>query len=140
MTECIDACHFTDDTTFWACDRDLKHLIERLENDAKLAIECFENNYMKLNEDKFHLLVAGHRYETLWANIGETRVWKNKNEKLLGLTIDRNLNFDNHVFALCKKAGRKLSVLSRNFKLHELWKKKELFQKDLWNHSLGIAH
>ena len=37
---------------------------------------------------------------------------KSKNEKLLGLTIDRNLNFDDHVFTLCKKAGRK-SALSR---------------------------
>ena len=51
---------------------------------------------MKLNEVKCHLLVAGHRYETLWANIGETRIWESKNEKLLGLTIDRNLNFDDH--------------------------------------------
>ena len=68
---------------------------------------------MKLNEDKCHLLVAGHRHETLWANIGETRIWESKNEQLLGLTIDRNLNFDDHVFSLCKKAGRKLSTLSR---------------------------
>ena len=29
---------------------------------------------MKLNEDKSHSLVAGHRYETLWANTGETRI------------------------------------------------------------------
>ena len=27
--------------------------------------------------------------------------------------MDRNLNFDDHVFTLCKKAGRKLSALSR---------------------------
>ena len=48
--------------------------MERLEHDTKLAIEWFENNYMKLNEGKCHLLVAGHRYETLWSNIGETRI------------------------------------------------------------------
>ena len=112
LTECTDVCDFADDTTFFACDSDLSHLKEKLEHDTKLAIEWFENNYMKLNEDKCHLLVAGHRYETLWANIGETRIWESKNEKLLGLTIDRNLNFDDHVFTLCKKAGRK-SALSR---------------------------
>ena len=55
--------------------------MERLEHDTKLAIEWFENNYMKLNEGKCHLLVAGHRCETLWANIGETRIWESKNEK-----------------------------------------------------------
>ena len=81
--------------------------MERLEYDTKLAIEWFENNYMKLNEDKCHLLVAGHRYETLWANIGEARIWESKNEKLLGLI------FDDHVFTLWKKAGRKLSAKER---------------------------
>ena len=87
--------------------------MERLEHDTKLATEWFENNYIKLNEDKCHLLAAGHRYETLWTNIGETRIWQSKNEKLLGLTIDRNLNFAEHVFTWCNKAVRKLSALSR---------------------------
>ena len=83
LTEFTDVCNFAYDTNLFACDGDLKHLMERLEYDAKLAIEWFENNYMKLNEGKYNLLVAGHRYETLWANIGETRNWESKNEKLL---------------------------------------------------------
>ena len=113
LTECTGVCNFVDDTTFFACDCDLKHLMERLKHDTKLAIEWFENDYMKLNEDKSDLVVAGHRYETLWANFGEIRICESKNEKLLGLNIDRNINFDDHVFTLCKKACRKLSVLSR---------------------------
>ena len=113
LTEMTDVCNFADDTTFFACDSNLKDLMQRLEHDTKLAIEWFESNYMKLNEDKCHLLVAGHRYETLWADIGNTRIWESKSEKLLGVVIDRNLNFDDYVFTLCKKAGRKLSALSR---------------------------
>ena len=35
------------------------------------------------------------------------------NINLLGVVIDRNLNFDEYVFGLCKKAGKKLSVLAR---------------------------
>ena len=83
---------------------------------------------MKLNEGKCHLLVAGHRSETLWASIGETRIWESKNEKLLGLTIDRNLNFDDQVFVLCKKAGRKLSALSRISNYMSFEKKKNSFK------------
>ena len=78
-----DVCNFADDTTFFACDSDLKHLMERLEHDTKLAIEWFENNYMKLNEDKCHLFVAGHRYESLWAKIGKTRFGKVKMKSYL---------------------------------------------------------
>ena len=39
LTEMTDVCNFADDTTFFACDSDLKHLMERLEHDTKLAIE-----------------------------------------------------------------------------------------------------
>ena len=65
LTKWTDVCNFADDATFFARDSDLKHLMERLEHDTKLAIEWFENNHMKLNEDKCHLLVVGYRYETL---------------------------------------------------------------------------
>ena len=87
LTESTGVCNFADDTTFFAYGSDLKYLMGGLKRDTKLAIEWFENNYVKLNEGKCHLLVARHRYETLWANIGETRIWKSKNEKLLGLTM-----------------------------------------------------
>ena len=39
--------NFADDTTFFACDYNLKNLMERLEHDTKLAIEWFESNYIK---------------------------------------------------------------------------------------------
>ena len=63
LTEFANVCNFADNTTFFACDSDLKHFMERLEQDTKLAVEWFENDYMKLNEDKCHLLVGGHRNE-----------------------------------------------------------------------------
>ena len=53
-------------------------------------------------------------------------IWESKNEKLLGLTIDRNLHFDDHVFTLCKKDGRKLSALSR-ISNYTSFEKKEFF-------------
>ena len=108
-----DVWNFADDTILYACDSCLIHLMKRPQHDTKLAIQWFENSYMKLNEDKCHLLGAGHGYETLGANIRETRFWESKNETFFGLAIDRNLNFDDHVFTLNKKAGRKLSALSR---------------------------
>ena len=86
-------------------------MINRLEHDTALAVEWFENTFMKLNQDKYHLLVCGHKHA--WDKISETKIWESKKQKLLGVVIDRNLNFDEYVFDLCKKAGRKLSVLAR---------------------------
>ena len=113
LIDYTEVCNFADDTTIFACDKDLGSLINRLEHDSFLAIEWFQNNYMKLNEDKCHLLVGGYKHESIWAKIGDARIWESNKQKLLGVHIDRTLCFDEHVSNLCKKAGRKLSVLAR---------------------------
>ena len=66
---------------------------------------------MKLNQDKFHLLVSGHK--TVWAKIDETKIWESNKQKLISVVIDRNLNINEYVFDLSKKAVRKLPVLAR---------------------------
>ena len=68
---------------------------------------------MKLNKDKCHLLVLEQRYENVWVKIGDEKNWESAKQKLLGMEIGRNLNFDDHLISLCKKAGRKLAVLAR---------------------------
>ena len=69
IAESTKICNFADDTTFYACDKDVHSLINRLEHDSYLASEWFENNSMKLNQDKCHLLVSGFKYENVWAKI-----------------------------------------------------------------------
>ena len=113
MTELIDVCNFANDTTFHACDSSLEDLVNRLEHDANLVIEWFDCNYMKLNQDKCHLIISGHKSEEIWAKIGQTKIWESKNQKLLGVIIDRQLNFDEYLISLWQKAGKKLSALAR---------------------------
>ena len=113
LTEETDVCNYADDTTFHACDTDLNDLILRLEHDSKLAIEWFENNYMKLNESKCHLLISGHKHESMFAMIGPSQIWETYEQKLLGVIMDHNLKFENYILSQCKKAGQKLSALSR---------------------------
>ena len=109
MTELTDVCNFADDTTFHGCDSSLEDLVNRLENDANLVIEWFDCNHMKLNQDKCYLIISGHKSEEIWTKIGQTKIWESKNQKLLGVINDRQLNFDEYLTSLCKKAGRKLS-------------------------------
>ena len=66
-----------------------------------------------MNEGKCHLLVGEYKHESIWAKIGDERIWESNKQNLLGVHIDRILSFDEHVSNLCKKAGRKLSVLAR---------------------------
>ena len=57
--------------------------------------------------------MSGFKYENIWAKIGKAKIWESKKQKLLGVEIDRTLSFDEHIASLCKKPGKKLSVLVR---------------------------
>ena len=69
LVDYTEVCNFADGNTFFACDKDLGSLINRLKHDSFLAIEWFQNNYMKLNEGKSHLFVGEYKYESIWAKI-----------------------------------------------------------------------
>ena len=57
LAEKISNCNFVDDVTFHACDSSLDSLVKWVEYDSNLGIECFDSNYMKLNQDKCHLKI-----------------------------------------------------------------------------------
>ena len=80
-------CNFADDMNFYVCNKDLSSLINRLERDNLLVIEWFENNHMKLNQEKCYILVSGHKYENIWAKVGQMKIWECRKQKLLGAGI-----------------------------------------------------
>ena len=82
---------------------------------------------MKLNAEKCEFLITGHRFEHLWLNVGETQVWEKNQVKLLGITIDNELKFDDHITKICRKANSKLSALSRLSRYLSMEQKKLLY-------------
>ena len=78
------------------------------------------NATMKLKQDKCHSLRSGHKYERVWSNIGSCKIWESNDQKLPVLNIDRNLKFSHYILKLGKKAGRKLSALTRICKFMSL--------------------
>ena len=67
---------------------------------------------MKANSDKYHLLINNTK-ENFQIKIGNETVSNGKCEKLLVVKVDHELNFNEHVLSLCKKASQKLNCLSR---------------------------
>ena len=120
------ACNFADDTTLNAFSKSLEELLHNLEYDTLSSIIWFENNFMKLNEDKCHFLISGIMNEHLFAKVGDELIWESAEEKLLGVTIDKNLNFNSHLLKLCKKAGQKVSALARISKILPFHKRRLL--------------
>ena len=90
--------------TPYACDIKLPNLLYNLKYDTKSAIISYEANYMKLNQGKCHFILAGNTPEMLWVKVGKNLIWESSHEKLLGLTIDKYLNFEKHLSIPCKKS------------------------------------
>ena len=126
--EQTESCGWADDISIHACDESLESLILKLEHDSLLTIEWFDSNCMKLNPDKCHLLLSGYKLQWKWAMVGNERIWESQREKLLGVIIDNNLDFNDHLSSICLKAGRKVTALGRICKYINLDKRRILFK------------
>ena len=121
-------CNFADDNSLNAFDMKLEDLIHSLEYDSLSVMIWCENNFLKLNPDKCHFLVAANTNEHLWLKVGDAMVWETSKQKLLGLTIDKKLNFIEHVQNICKKASQKVYALSRVARWLPFYKKRILLK------------
>ena len=66
---------------------------------------------MIVNTGKDHLLVSGNVRAT--AKIDNNYIESEREQVLLGLTIDSNLTFENYINNICKRASQKLNALAR---------------------------
>ena len=108
-------CNLADDTTPYATDKDISTLMQHLESDISSVMDWFQANFMMLNAAKCHFLLSGPKnvVEHTYVKVGEQVIWESLKEKLLGLTVDKKLKFQDHVHNMIKKASGKLSALTR---------------------------
>ena len=104
-------CNYADDNSPYNTSKDSESVISHLENEAKLLLQWLQNNAFKANPDKSHLLL--NSIDDISAFIGGHEIKNSNVVKLLGISIDNELKFNEHVSKLCKKAGQKLHALSR---------------------------
>ena len=75
MLNTINTSNFADDTTAYVCDINLESVLEKLEENSELARTWFEKNYIKLNTDKYHLIVSGTKHdEHVWVKLGKDKI------------------------------------------------------------------
>ena len=102
----VDISNYADDTTLFTSDRDISRLISRLESDSALSSKWFHDNYMKLNEDKCHLITLSTNHaDAISVKIGSSTIHESDQKELLGVIIDNKLTFEDHISNLCKKVS-----------------------------------
>ena len=99
------------DTTPYVCLEDIDLIIEKLEVKANDIFQWFNENAMKANADKCHLLITTNEERNI--SIEGEKIQNSKSKKLLGVTIDNKLSFTEHVNKIFDKASQKLNALAR---------------------------
>ena len=69
---------------------------------------------MVLNPGKCHFMLFGVKENEQFDLIcNDITLKHSSHEKILGVTIDNKLSFDEHIINICKTANKKLNALSR---------------------------
>ena len=107
--------NYADDNSLSAWRKTLDAVIADLTSDCKIAIQWYSDNGMKANPDKFQFMtLSANRTDDICIDVDETvRIKSERVVKVLGILIDENLKFSEHVSSSCKKAARQLNALAR---------------------------
>ena len=115
--------NYADENGLFSCNRDINIAFHEVEYNAVILNTWLKNNLMVTNTGKYNLITFGNKnYQQINFNnyvIQETQNDDLTNKKLLGIIVDKELNFDDHIFlfdhinALCKNASKKLYAIRR---------------------------
>ena len=104
--------NYADDTTPYSIKSNYEELVAALQLESKTLIEWFKSNFFMLNADKCKLLISD-KDSDVSINIEGVTIVCEKLVKLLGIKIDNQLTFIEHVSSICKKVSLKLHALAR---------------------------
>ena len=115
--EDFDIANYADDTTPYCAGKSAEFVVNNLEQSSAILFEWLNNNYMKVNTGKSHLLLSGNSRAT--ATIDNRYIESEDEQALLGITVESNLTFENHINRILKKASQKLNALSSLYEYTE---------------------
>ena len=86
---------------------------KNLSLDFKIINNWFYENFMVLNLEKSDFMCIGQKTDDAETLKFNNLAINSKEVEILGITLDRNMNFHTHIKNICRKAGQELSALLR---------------------------
>ena len=109
--------NYADDNTTYTIEKDIMELLKTLQSETISVLNWFRVNEMKPNQRKCHLLVTDKNHRQYSSNsyifLNDAFLENEKSVKLLGVQIDQNLDFEEHINVLLKEGNSKLHALMR---------------------------
>ena len=128
----IQNCHlynYADDNSLSMASPNLDTVLSSLTIDGNHAIQWFDVNGMQANPGKFQFMLFSRKtLSQQCITLGnDTVLFSESCVKVLGVMIDENLNFSEHVSSLCNKAARQLNALARISKYIDVPSRKMIY-------------
>ena len=130
---CLDIANFADDNSPFTTAKTSTEVLSKIENESSNLLDWIGFNGLKANPDKFHLLLSDPNKD-LSIIVDGFEIENSNSQKLLGITIDNKLSFDEHVSSICTKASQKIHALSRVSKFMSFRQRKTIFHTFILSH------
>ena len=106
---------YVDDHQVFVAHETMKRVEKILVDNGEKMTKWYQDNLLKVNCDKYQAMVLGNpkgeRNTDL--DISGEKVEQSQHIKILGVTLDENLNFKDHLRSVCKKVASKIGVIRR---------------------------
>ena len=112
FTQYCTLSNYADDINLFSMGKNKDQVKTFLCSDFKIINDWFYENFIV--PERSHFICTGQKIddaETL--NFNNLAIKNSKKVEILGITLDRNMNFHTHIKNICRKAGQKLSALLR---------------------------
>ena len=128
----VNIANYADDTPF-ARGRSWEEVRTKLNNTVEIIFAWFSNNQMICNAEKCKL-ITNNRTLKLSITIEGKTIFNNATAKILGITFDNLLTFENHIVNLCRTASQKISALARISPYMSISKRRKIMNAFFMSH------
>ena len=102
--------------------------------DLLIVCEWFNSNDLAVNHDKFLTMWLGNATDTPAYDLGSSIISLVHSMKLLSVTIDKDLNFNEHVADIVRRVSNQIQVMQRHKELINTDTKTKLYKAYLLPH------
>ena len=95
--------NYADDTNIHSFNKDVRAVQKNLNIDLENAASWFIQNGMKPNPDKYQAMVLGKTEDKFNFKLADIDIKTTEKTCLLGVVLDNELTFDDHISSICAK-------------------------------------
>ena len=136
-----DITNYAFDNKHYSSENTRSKFSERLKECSGDMFTCFENNVMKANPEKWHLLLSKKKnFTTVTSNnlkidINGDKIKHSLEQKLLGFILVNQLTFKSHISNMLKKTNQKVNEFTRTASFMDQKKRRIILNAYIKSHN-----